>query len=76
MDYENYDNDANSSDADYFAFVEWLSKLTALRGGSRAESRHKSGRRYSVKSVAVVVGVGEGDSLAALASTINPGSTY
>lgn len=29
MDYETYDNDSNPSDADYIAFVEWLSALTA-----------------------------------------------
>ena len=29
MDYENYDNDTDESDANYFAFVEWLSERTA-----------------------------------------------
>jgi len=29
VDYETYDNDANDDDDDYFAFVEWLSELTA-----------------------------------------------
>jgi hypothetical protein len=34
LDYETYDKDSNSSDADYTGFVEWLSNLTAteLRG--------------------------------------------
>lgn len=29
MDYENDDNGTNPSDADYFAFIAWLPKLTA-----------------------------------------------
>lgn len=50
MDYENYDDDANDSDDDYFAFVEWLSDLTAgeLRRakGDRAQQKQALCRYY------------------------------
>ncbi len=44
MDFANYDNDANPSDADYFAFVAWLSDLTAqelvqAKGSPRQQKR-------------------------------------
>ena len=42
MNYGTYDNDANESDDDCFAFVEWLSELTAAelrRAKSNAQVR-------------------------------------
>jgi hypothetical protein len=45
MDYNKFDNDANSSEADYFAFVQWLSEHTA------AELRQAKGNREKQKNV-------------------------
>ncbi len=45
MDYNKFDNDANSSETDYFAFVQWLCEHTA------AELRQAKGNREQQKSV-------------------------
>jgi hypothetical protein len=48
MDYhqfDNFDNDANASEADYSAFVQWLSEHTA------AELRQAQGNREQTKRV-------------------------
>jgi hypothetical protein len=42
VDYERFDNDANESDEDYFAFVEWLSDLAAAE---LREAKHDPARQ-------------------------------
>jgi hypothetical protein len=49
MNFEHYDNDMNPSDADYFAFVNWLSEKTAdeLRTAKGDNQREEEAlRRY------------------------------
>lgn len=43
MDYDKFDNDSDASDADYFAFVEWLSEhaATELRQAKGETERQK-----------------------------------
>lgn len=44
MNYDTFNNDTNASEADYFAFVQWLCERTAagLRQASRNPEQQKS----------------------------------